>query len=332
MSEQKAKCCFCKSDTKYFTQIQGNRDLYCVECPICNLYFISRQLWEKLKDRKVDNALLWCISENIKFNAKTDPITTSWHSRHETLPKLASDIVVKWFDSYLDLKINHASKPMELLVTLADSVPDHQPFGKFRILPESIYRAKINGFDEAAMWVDELIEEGLLDTVDYKLHRKSQNRHLVTPEARDFTITTKGWSVINRETAKVSSTGFVAMSFSYAERNKLENAITEGCKAAGFAATIVDRHEYVGGVVDEIMAKINSAKFVVADLTEHKHGVYFEAGYAMARGVPVIFTVRDADEETKKIHFDVKHLNQIRWKDYDDLQSKISNRLKALFS
>ena len=87
-----------------------------------------------------------------------------------------------------------------------------------------------------------------------------------------------------------SNKGFVAMSFS----EQLEQAYRDGLQAgihnAGYDPVRVDRVEHTNRIDDEIIAQIRTAFFVVADFTEHRGGVYFEAGFALGLNLPVIWT------------------------------------------
>jgi nucleoside 2-deoxyribosyltransferase len=56
---------------------------------------------------------------------------------------------------------------------------------------------------------------------------------------------------------------------------------------------------------------------VVADITEQKNGVDFEAGYARGLGLPVIWSVRKDD--AKNVHFDGAQYKQIRWESAKEL-------------
>jgi nucleoside 2-deoxyribosyltransferase len=95
----------------------------------------------------------------------------------------------------------------------------------------------------------------------------------------------------------------------------------------GFNAKIVDKEEHNEGIVDKILALINESRFVVAELTHQKSGVYYEAGYAKGIGLPVIHIVKKDD--FAKCHFDIKHLNLIVWDSYEELKDKLRNRVLA---
>jgi nucleoside 2-deoxyribosyltransferase len=76
-----------------------------------------------------------------------------------------------------------------------------------------------------------------------------------------------------------------------------------------------------------IVAEIRKSKFLVADFTGHRGGVYFEAGLMMGLGRPVIFTCRDAD--LSSAHFDTRQYNHIGWTTPAELREKLKRRIEA---
>jgi hypothetical protein len=321
MIEFRTKCGFCKSDADSWV-VEGT-ELRGYNCPICKLYFISSFADDKIQKQPFDNTLLWCISENIKYNSTELPVISAWHSTKESqLHKHASDTVVRKVEHYENMQTRHADKANELLKTIARKVGTQHPFSKVSIDMADLYALKILDEAEATSWIKTLDEAKLI----------YRSGSLGFPlRGTKFSLSPEGWNRVSELTnTSESKSGFIAMSFGYPERNLLEDAIIKGCESAGWTAKTIDKHEYVGGVVDEIIGKINESRFVIADLTEHKNGVYFEAGYAMGKNIPVIFTLKDDPAEREKAHFDVQHLNQIRWTSYDDLKTKLTNKLKAI--
>ena len=67
---------------------------------------------------------------------------------------------------------------------------------------------------------------------------------------------------------------------------------------------------------------IMKSRFVVADFTDQRNGVYYEAGFAKGLGLPVIQTCMS--EDFNNMHFDVKSINTIRY----DTPSKLVPLLK----
>jgi hypothetical protein len=107
------------------------------------------------------------------------------------------------------------------------------------------------------------------------------------------------------------------------------SGIYEGIRTAGYQPVRIDKEDYVGGVADEIMAEIRRARFVVADYTGQRNGVYFEAGFALGLGLTVIPTCR-ADEVPDKLHFDIKHLNILPWTSPAELAEGLNRRIRAV--
>ena len=74
-------------------------------------------------------------------------------------------------------------------------------------------------------------------------------------------------------------------------------------------------------------SKIKESRFLIADVTEQRQAVYFEAGYAMGIGLPVIWTCKESD--IKKCCFDTRQYNHIFWKDAEDLRTQLKERILA---
>ena len=165
---------------------------------------------------------------------------------------------------------------------------------------------------------------GFLEEHDSGTHVQSQ-----------YCLTPKGWQEVERIPTLESPYAFVAMSFSKegSRGALLTQAFEEAIKPAiendsGYHEAIrVDRKDFLGDIVFEIIARIKECRFVVADATDHKNGVYFEAGYAMGMGLPVIWMCHK--EDMGKAHFDTSHMNHIVWDNIGDLRKSLANRILA---
>ena len=125
-----------------------------------------------------------------------------------------------------------------------------------------------------------------------------------------------------------SAQGFVAMWFDDSMNDAWLSGFEPGIQAAGFRPRRIDDKDYVGGISDEIMAEIRRSRFVVADYTGQRNGVYFEAGFAAGLGLTVIPTCRD--DEVERLHFDIKHLNTLAWKTPAELAEGLNRRIRAV--
>jgi hypothetical protein len=125
-----------------------------------------------------------------------------------------------------------------------------------------------------------------------------------------------------------SAQGFVAMSFDTSLNDAWLNGFEPGIRGAGFRPLRIDNKEYIGGITDEMIAEIRRSRFVVADYTGQRNGVYFEAGFALGLGLAVIPTCRE--NEIGKLHFDIKHLNTLPWKTSAELAQSLTKRIRAV--
>lgn len=78
---------------------------------------------------------------------------------------------------------------------------------------------------------------------------------------------------------------------------------------------------------DELISMLKASKAVIADFTGQRNAVYYEAGYAMGMGIPVIWTCRKSDVDS--LSFDTRQYPHIIWENEKDLYKQVSNRIKA---
>lgn len=95
------------------------------------------------------------------------------------------------------------------------------------------------------------------------------------------------------ETVK-SDQCFVAMWFDEKILEIYEKYITRAIVDTGYKSLIILDKEHNNDICDEIIAEIRRSRFLVADFTGQRGGVYFEAGFAYGLGIPVIWTCQDS--------------------------------------
>jgi hypothetical protein len=148
-------------------------------------------------------------------------------------------------------------------------------------------------------------------------------------EPYGITIEAKGWELLRELSDKddESRQAFVAMWFSDDMQTYYDNAIRPALIDAGFDPVRIDSKEHNNKICDEIVAEIRKSRFVVADFSGGRGGVYFEAGFALGLGKPVIYTVREAD--LADVHFDTRQYNHIVYRSEADLRVSLVNRVRA---
>ena len=158
-------------------------------------------------------------------------------------------------------------------------------------------------------------------------------RHkLVTALGDDsrYSISPKGWAYLDslRHGNPDSQLGFIAMWFDES-MNDTWLALEKGIRDAGYEALQIDQKQHNNKIDDEIMAAIRRSKFVVADFTKQRGGVYFEAGFAKGLGLEVIWLCRK--DEIDEVHFDTRQYSHIVWEadKLTELSTALKNRIEA---
>lgn len=121
---------------------------------------------------------------------------------------------------------------------------------------------------------------------------------------------------------------FVAMWFAEQMNDIYNNAIEPAIREAGYKPIRVDRIEHVNRIDDEIIGRIKASRFIVADFTGHRQGVYFEAGMMLGLGRTVIWMCKD--EELTASHFDTRQYNFINYKSVEEARKRLYDRIMAI--
>lgn len=290
------KCKFC-GDTRAEKKNLGGTSTIRVRCPLCGIYDIT------------DTA------DAIDINGETsseDRILFSGYIRNNStekhLIKLGSDTLKKIKDIVSPYKKLTVDEKIDLIIryvaestkNIGNPVDMHNTYSRFYVKNEG----------------------ELFTLVDWLEKMDLGKRH-----GGGFILSAKGWQryektkEINERSKKV----FVAMNFD----SRLDYIFTDGiapaCTECGFSAVRVDLVEHNEKICDRIIAEIKGSRFIVADFTGQKHGVYFESGYAYGLGLPVIWMSQKGEE----LHFDTRQYNHIFWESVSDLKEKLINRIKA---
>jgi nucleoside 2-deoxyribosyltransferase len=142
-------------------------------------------------------------------------------------------------------------------------------------------------------------------------------------------ITSKGWDYLEEKKMNpaTKNQAFVAMSFS-TELNKIwTNGIKPAVERAGYKAYRMDKEPHNERIDAKIIAEIQDSKFLIADVTGQKQGVYYEAGFAQGLKLPVLWCVKK--DELGKVHFDTRQFSHIEWENAEDLKENLFNLICA---
>jgi hypothetical protein len=211
-----------------------------------------------------------------------------------------------------------ASKPDKLLKLLEKRTAF--PGQQVRLEPGLEYPAvhAVNA-EEIGFYLQALRQAGLLDYEITSVPGEVKATTLVS-------ITLNGWQHLARS-GSGSRSAFVAMSFDSTLTSAFSDGIEPALREAAYEPLRVDRVHHNEKICDRIIAEIRRSRFVIADVTLQRQGVYFEAGFAMALGLPVIWCCRNDD--LKNVHFDTRQYNHIVWEKPSDLKQQLLDRIEA---
>ena len=134
---------------------------------------------------------------------------------------------------------------------------------------------------------------------------------------------------------------FVIMQIGNAQLDRVcEQAIVPAAKASGLEARRVDKHNQGGLLKSEIIAFIQDADIIIADLTNERPNCYLEIGYAMGidKFRNLILTVREDhfpespnfQKGGPRIHFDLAGYDILPWRpdDLESFRSELEKRIR----
>lgn len=296
------RCEICREEAKAGVDFDSSVRL--VECPRCGRYRITPGARALLEHDKLTDL------ERARLSAVT---------RRATERKGFTDIV----QDLLPVLINSVSAPTDpmeaaddvllYLSTHARSFGAQVPFDIATLYPLFVL----------------LNQEALNNVVQYMLSQRWIA--LSTGTIAALIILPNGYTRLRelRQTRKGSSKGFVAMSFDPQLRPTYDEAIKPAIVSAGFEPIRMDDTPHNDRIDERIIVEIRRSAFLVADFSDPRSGVFFEAGYALGYGLPVIWTCSAAKFDEVPKHFDTRQFNHIRWESIDDLRLQLKTRLLA---
>lgn len=296
-------CPVCESSSD---SIPSNKDGDGVGCPRCGRYFISRSAILTLKKSKPSERQVANLSGWLREN----PDITI-HSQN--------------LDTLLALKTPTVSERAEKLMVAIEQ--------NSKFIGDAVEISYGNG---ANSWLSISWSENR-DELTYLIEKYLiQEQSWVRDEkvfGSDITVqlTPSGYAYLDqlRQGQGEGVQGFCAMWFNKTITPVWTEAIEPAIADAGYRPIRIDEVNHNNRIDDEILAQIRRSRFVVADFTGDRGGVYFEAGFALGLGIQVIWTVRD--EDLKGVHFDNRQYNFLQWSpsDLPSFKKALQSRIEA---
>jgi len=302
MSEE--KCFICKSKASVSFSIDNlSRQ---VNCERCTKFHISRIALDEILDRL--NSLSSQQIANLSYwiNQNDDPVIDENNIAY--LLNMPTPTVGEKARRFLMYISTQRSTPGEYIKNIHVDDPK--------------YLALTGCYDKTELGY--IIRDYLVDNRHYLInYNESGNLY-------SFKISPEGWAYIEslKDVNPESRIGFIAMWFD-SSMDEASAVIHKAIQDAGYEPLRIDSKQHNNNINDEIIATIRQSKFVVADFTDQRGGVYFEAGFAKGLGLEVIWLCEESD--FSNVHFDTNHNNFIIWNrtDYHTLKKKLTDRIIA---
>ena len=185
------------------------------------------------------------------------------------------------------------------------------------------------GSYEAFAWSESINLNEIKYLLDY-LKKEELLTFARAPSEFQITVTVDGHAKIESPSTQSNSTqSFVAMWID----DEMEEAYNLGIKPAiefhGYEALRIDQKPGVNKIDEEVITEIQGSRFLVADMTHGVKGargsVYFEAGFAFALNIPVLFSCRQ--DKIDEVHFDTRQYYHVVWSNPQDLYAKLTKRI-----
>lgn len=309
MTSDNIQCPICQTSNSQKEIFDHAKQEYAFECPTCGIYrmtFEAKEDAESFLNRITHEDRLYFSGYLRNFSSKDAPILIN-----RSMLTQIGEIIAPYKRLTVPEKINNLIKFIYGNAKKANE--------QIIIQLNEVYRFYIQTQDDYYMLVNYLDAKNYIKNPDH------------TGERSKFKLTVEGWEKYEslKEININSKIAFVAMSFDPKLKYIFDKAIYPACKECRFSGERVDSREHNEKICDRIIAKINESRFVIADFTQNKHGVYFEAGYAMGLGIPIIWTCSREFLNKEDLHFDTRQYNHIIWENEKDLKERLISKIKA---
>jgi hypothetical protein len=291
-------CPICKLD-KQDVRVSDYGERLSLECARCGKFTITRTAASMAERKNLGQKLTAWIRERTESGAEVPEINSNTLDEVElALP-------------------NYKVTEKQLILLRAFEKQTRFPGQSLEVISRLDYPLAWAGSEEEFIYLlRSLIERNLI-------HRTDGSNDLTDSSVYKFEITATGWTFLeehDRSTA-IGDQVFVAMSFHADLKPAWEDGISLALKKAGYRPYRIDAEPHIDRIDTKIITEIKNSRFLVADVTLQRPGVYFEAGYAIGLGLPVFWCVRSDD--LKNVHFDTRQFYHIVWEDEEYLAEQL---------
>lgn len=148
-------------------------------------------------------------------------------------------------------------------------------------------------------------------------------------QSHSIEITVSGWEQLESQAKSFLEPElcFLAMRFD-SELSDYFSRVSIATARTGYRCERVDSEPHADHIDHRLIDYLKRCRFVIADFTHNSHNVYFEAGYALALGKPVIWTIREGEQphfDTRQYYFRTWHPDRL-----DQFEQELEDTIAAI--
>ncbi len=332
MEEEKVLCPVCRTRTCRYVGNNGKINFY--RCPVCGIYQAESN-WNAQGNFDMNHLAAFLAHNAFDANDNFEKryYTTESKEICDELQKegrgrpihIDSEIVEAWYPKSFAEKIDR------ILLYISNHAPHLGQTVRFSA--EQLYRFLfIERYESLSGRLELRPSDALCREGNFMLACLAEQKYIQNHQGLQcdrvpaITLMPPAYARID-EIQKNTANGknvLVAMKFGD-DTKPLREAIRKGIQEAEYSAIFIDEVQHNDFITPELLKYIRDSKFVVVDLTHKNNGAYFEEGYAMGLGKPVIQLCKQGT----RLHFDIAQKNTIIWASEDDISEQLRNRIVA---
>ena len=299
------------------------------ECKWCGNYTITEDVKEYLKnlpseERKKYKIQFYTREQNDKFGIKPFELTAK---KVQSILNLPDKTITEQFNLLLlnlfekhPRYIKSLTKQELELIRIRSCIKNYYDLRKLfeKAYSEDFLERDVDSFSILIKILKALFSFQQKNTLSLIIHYK------------DFTF--KGIEYIESLKEKNTNSKKVFLAYKFEDNirdsfNELSDDIHSKLEYEPIVVnqSITSHDEKIG---DKIIGELKSCRFLIADLSHHSNNVYYEIGYAMGMGIPVILTCKK--EFMDKLAFDISQYPVFEWSNENELKEKVIDRIKAI--
>lgn len=332
------KCPICGKDGINILYNSVMDKLYYYNCPVCGMFFAPNEVLffkQSVQLEQYDNIKLRSYLFYNPTNIRAVLVNRDDYEKYITdefvdVYNLTPEMVENWYPKNFNEKIDKIllwiadkSRYMgeEVVVSIEDLCVLFFMFNKLNV--SSVSHEWCNEFRFVIKY---LIQNEFIGGHSVE-HLKTLTQSVILQQKITLILTEKAWQKIYdlQKNQSNNKNVFIAMKFGE-ETHALREKLKEGLE--GYNVRIMDEIEHNHQIVPEMLYEIRNSKFVIAELSNHNNGAYYEAGYALGLGKEVIHVCKKS-EVSDGLHFDVSQVNTIVYDSIDEIPMKLKKRIQA---